>query len=71
MGGQQFKVPEQSDSLNRYFTHYIILYNLGILLSKIIPPSVRAETQCFGKADCYLAVFGLLGMSFMLCWGIK
>lgn len=68
LGAQQFKVPEQNEQLSSYFTHYYVLYTWGVLLSKMIPPSVRAETHCFGKDDCYLAVFGVLAASFFFCW---
>jgi dipeptide/tripeptide permease len=68
LGGRQFTLPEQKQNLERYFSHYYFFYTLGILLSKIVPPAVRTETQCFGKPDCYLAVFGLLGALFLASW---
>jgi dipeptide/tripeptide permease len=68
LGARQFTLPDQKQGLERYFSHYYFFYTLGILLSKIVPPAVRTETQCFGKADCYLAVFGLLGTLFLASW---
>lgn len=68
LGGHQFKLPEQTDALNTYFSHYYFVYYMGILLSKIVPPAIRADTQCFGKDECYAAVFGFLGSVFLCCW---
>ncbi|XP_053969520.1 peptide transporter family 1 [Anastrepha ludens] len=68
LGAQQFKVPEQATRLAEYFSLYYFVYYFGILLSKIVPPYVRAKTQCFNKTDCYPAVFGTLGSSFVASW---
>lgn len=68
LGGQQFQLPEQSKQLDRFFSQYYFIYSVGILLSKIIPPAIRAHTQCFGKNDCYLAVFGSLATVFLGAW---
>lgn len=68
LGGSQFELPSQSKGLDQYFSHYYFIYSFGILLSKIIPPEIRAQTQCFGKTDCYTAVFGTLGAFFVIAW---
>lgn len=68
LGGQQFQMPEQSKQLDQYFSHYYLIYSAGVLLSKIIPPAIRANTQCFGKDECYLAVFGSLSVIFLTAW---
>lgn len=68
LGGHQFKLPEQAEALNTYFSHYYFIYYSGILLSKIVPPAIRADTQCFGKDECYAAVFGFLASIFLCCW---
>lgn len=68
LGAKQFKVPEQNELLTDYFSHYYFVYYLGIFLSKIVPPMIRAETSCFGRDGCYPAVFGALGSIFTLSW---
>lgn len=68
LGAKQFKIPEQNELLTDYFSHYYFVYYLGIFLSKIVPPMIRAETSCFGKNGCYPAVFGALGSIFMMSW---
>ncbi|XP_037949776.1 solute carrier family 15 member 1 [Teleopsis dalmanni] len=70
LGALQFKVPEQACQLAEYFFLYYFVYYFGIFLSKILPPLVRANTQCFNKNGCYPAVFGTLATSFMLSWTI-
>lgn len=68
LGGSQFALPAQADALQRYFSQYYFIYYAGILLSKIVPPSVRSSTQCLGREDCYAAVFGMLAVVFFMCW---
>ncbi|EDW85181.1 uncharacterized protein Dwil_GK12750 [Drosophila willistoni] len=68
LGALQFKMPEQAVHLAEYFSFYYFVYYFGIFLSKILPPLVRANTQCFEKTQCYLAVFGTLGSAFLLAW---
>ncbi|KMZ04606.1 peptide transporter family 1 [Drosophila simulans] len=70
LGALQFRLPEQSVHLAEYFSFYYFVYYFGIFLSKILPPLVRANTQCFDKAECYPAVFGTLGTAFMMAWFI-
>lgn len=70
LGAMQFKVPEQNSSLDHYFSHYYFVYYLGIFLSKILPPFIRANTSCFNKTQCYPAVFGTLGVAFLISWFI-
>ncbi|KAH8350212.1 hypothetical protein KR067_006845 [Drosophila pandora] len=70
LGALQFKLPEQSVHLAEYFSFYYFVYYFGIFLSKILPPLVRAKTQCLDKTDCYPAVFGTLGSSFLVAWVI-
>lgn len=68
LGGSQFVVPEQSKELDQYFSHYYFIYSFGIMLSKLIPPQIRAHYHCFGKNECYTAVFGTLGLTFFFAW---
>lgn len=68
LGGSQFELPGQSRGLEQYFSHYYFIYSFGVLLAKIIPPEIRAQTQCFGKDECYAAVFGVLATIFVIAW---
>ncbi|XP_002000285.2 peptide transporter family 1 [Drosophila mojavensis] len=68
LGALQFKLPEQAVHLAEYFSFYYFVYYFGIFLSKVVPPLIRANTQCFDKTTCYPAVFGTLGSSFMMAW---
>uniref|UniRef100_A0A1A9WRS8 Major facilitator superfamily (MFS) profile domain-containing protein n=1 Tax=Glossina brevipalpis TaxID=37001 RepID=A0A1A9WRS8_9MUSC len=66
LGALQFQIPEQAKQLAEYFSLYYFVYYVGIFLSKILPPMIRANVQCFNKIDCYPAVFGTLASSFFL-----
>ncbi|SPP88475.1 peptide transporter family 1 [Drosophila guanche] len=68
LGALQFKMPEQAVHLSEYFSFYYFVYYFGIFLSKILPPLVRTNTQCFDKAECYPAVFGTLESAFLMAW---
>ncbi|XP_031629999.1 peptide transporter family 1-like [Contarinia nasturtii] len=68
LGGSQFELPSQSKQLDQYFSNYYFIYTLGILVAKIIPPEIRAQTTCFGQNECYTAVFGALGAMFLVAW---
>ncbi|KAL7730170.1 hypothetical protein ACLKA6_009433 [Drosophila palustris] len=68
LGALQFRLPEQAIHLSEYFSIYYFVYYFGIFVSKILPPLVRANTQCFDKTTCYPAVFGTLGSSFLMAW---
>ncbi|XP_026482711.1 peptide transporter family 1-like [Ctenocephalides felis] len=70
LGGSQFTLPQQTGALDDYFSHYYFVYTMGVLLSKIAPPAVRAGTSCFHMTDCYTAVFGLLAGAFLLAWAV-
>ncbi|XP_037812068.1 solute carrier family 15 member 2 [Lucilia sericata] len=68
LGAIQFQLPQQAKQLAEYFSLYYFVYYVGIFLSKILPPMVRANTTCFNKSGCYPAVFGTLGTSFFVAW---
>ncbi|CAO1383612.1 unnamed protein product [Diamesa hyperborea] len=68
LGGHQFKLPEQKADLDRYFSVYYLVYYVGILLSKVVPPEVRVSVHCFGRQSCYTAVFGMIAVVFLISW---
>ncbi|XP_065354872.1 solute carrier family 15 member 2 [Calliphora vicina] len=68
LGAIQFQLPQQAKQLAEYFSLYYFVYYVGIFLSKILPPMVRANTTCFNKTGCYPAVFGTLATSFFVAW---
>ncbi|XP_061393632.1 peptide transporter family 1 [Musca vetustissima] len=68
LGAIQFQLPDQAKQLAEYFSLYYLIYYIGIFLSKIIPPMIRANTYCYNKNECYPAVFGTLGSSFFMAW---
>lgn len=63
-------LPYQSAELERYFSQFYFVYTLGIMSSKIISPEIRAQTRCFGKTECYPAVYGALGTIFLTSWSM-
>lgn len=69
LGASQFKMPAQSKGLEDYFHRYYFVYTAGVLMSKTVTPSIRGMTKCFGRDNCYLAVFGVISTMFLLCFG--
>lgn len=68
LGAIQFRMPQQAKQLAEYFSLYYFVYYVGIFLSKVLPPMIRANTTCFNKTGCYSAVFGTLAISFFIAW---
>lgn len=58
-GGDQFKLPEQARHMERFFSIFYMMINLGSLLSTAITPYLRANVHCFGENDCYSLAFGV------------
>lgn len=74
LGAHQFKLPEQKESLDRYFSAYYFFYYTGILIGKILPPYVRKNVlltpYCQEIEQCYTSVFLLIASVIVLSWVI-
>lgn len=57
-GGEQFKLPEQTKQLVKFFSIFYFAINLGSVLTTFIMPMLRSMS-CFGMNECYVAGFGL------------
>jgi solute carrier family 15 oligopeptide transporter 1 len=71
-GGNQFKLPEQSNLLYHYFSlHYLVL-KTGQFLGMMMMPILREDVKCFGENDCYSLAFGipaiLMAMAVYVLW---
>jgi dipeptide/tripeptide permease len=58
-GGNQYKVPEQEESLKLYFSIQIVFLKIGSLMGRAINPILREDVKCFGMDDCYPLAFGI------------
>lgn len=58
-GGNQFKLPEQENALNSYFSTQYFVLKCGLLAGQITIPILRHDVQCFDMNDCYPLAFGL------------
>lgn len=65
-GGNQFKIPEQADSLKLYFSIQIIFHKLGSVLGTLVVPIVKEEVKCFGMSDCYPLAFGVTSIAMLI-----
>lgn len=63
-GGEQFQGPNQSASLNKFFSTMFFIGSLGSILATLVTPLLRQE-KCFSMDRCFLAAFGLPAL-FML-----
>ena len=43
----------------RFFSLFYAAVNCGSLISVLLTPILRAETQCFGQESCYPLAFGV------------
>lgn len=69
IGGDQFKLPEQSKQMLVFFSLFSMMVNAGTLAATAITPILRQDVKCFGEADCYPLAFGLPGFMMILAFG--
>lgn len=55
-GGDQFKLPQQQEQMDSYFSNFYICINIGMFLALFIVPAFR-DTNCFDDYDCYPLAF--------------
>lgn len=55
--GEQFCVPEQRFYLERFFSVYYFIINIGGFLGMIFIPMIRKSISCFGTDSCYALGF--------------
>lgn len=57
--GDQFKLPEQSEYMTKFFSVFYATISAGSLISTAVTPVLRAKVHCFGEDDCYPLAFGV------------
>lgn len=70
-GGDQFKLPEQSHQLEKFFSLFYFAINAGSLISTTLTPVLREDVHCFGDNDCYSLAFGVPGALMIASIGKK
>lgn len=58
-GGNQFKLPEQSEQLSHFFAIQYFVLKCGSTIARTIFPILREDVKCFGMDDCYPLAFSL------------
>jgi dipeptide/tripeptide permease len=79
-GGDQYKLPDESESLAFYFSICFLMLNAGSAIARFVNPMIRENVQCFDGQECYPMIFGVTslilivglvilisGKSFMTC----
>lgn len=59
LGGDQFKLPEQSEALTKFFACYYTTTYVGFACAALISPILRNDVHCFGANDCFPLAFGV------------
>ncbi|XP_031617442.1 peptide transporter family 1-like isoform X3 [Contarinia nasturtii] len=59
LGGDQFKLPEQSEQMTTYFSMFYFTTHAGAFVSTLIIPILRSDIHCFGENVCYSLAFGV------------
>ncbi|XP_059059832.1 solute carrier family 15 member 1-like isoform X2 [Achroia grisella] len=57
-GGDQFRLPDENQRLQRFFSTFYCMVNLGGFMGMIITPALRRSVMCFGGDACYALGFG-------------
>ena len=58
-GGEQFKLPEQSVQVTKFFSIFYAAINGGSLISTLLTPILHKEVKCFGQDSCFPLSFGI------------
>ena len=58
-GGDQFKMPDQTNQLRSFFSILYFAQNAGSLSSLFIIPVLTKDIQCFEDQNCYASAFGV------------
>ncbi|KAI4472077.1 oligopeptide transporter-related [Holotrichia oblita] len=65
-GGDQFRLPQQRDQLQQFFSLFYFSINLGGFVGMIITPIMRKSVTCFGDDTCYALGFGFPALLILL-----
>ncbi|XP_075990555.1 solute carrier family 15 member 1-like [Anticarsia gemmatalis] len=57
-GGDQFRLPEENQLLQRFFSTFYCTVNLGGFMGMVVTPALRRSVMCFGDDACYALGFG-------------
>ncbi|CAG9781823.1 unnamed protein product [Diatraea saccharalis] len=57
-GGDQFRLPEENQRLQKFFSTFYCMVNLGGFMGMIVTPALRRSIMCFGDDACYALGFG-------------
>ncbi|XP_064293071.1 solute carrier family 15 member 2-like isoform X2 [Plodia interpunctella] len=65
-GGDQFRLPEENQQLQRFFSTFYCMVNLGGFVGMIVTPVLRRSVMCFGDDACYALGFGFTSLLVLL-----
>ncbi|KAI8430723.1 hypothetical protein MSG28_000907 [Choristoneura fumiferana] len=57
-GGDQFRLPDENQRLQRFFSTFYCTVNLGGFMGMVVTPVLRRSIMCFGDDTCYALGFG-------------
>ncbi|CAH1647716.1 unnamed protein product [Spodoptera littoralis] len=57
-GGDQFRLPEENQLLQKFFSTFYCTVNLGGFMGMVVTPALRRSVMCFGDDACYALGFG-------------
>jgi len=58
-GGEQFKLPEQKQQCETFFSIFYWAVNLGSFVSMLVTPQLRSNVACLGQEYCYPLAFAV------------
>lgn len=68
-GGDQFRLPEQTEQLLHYTTKFTFAINLGSLVSTFLTPELRQSVHCLHRDTCYPLAFGVPAVLMLVATG--
>lgn len=67
----QFRLPEENDRLQKFFSIFYCTVNLGGFMGMIVTPALRRCAMCFGDDTCYALGFGFPALLVFISIGIS
>lgn len=70
LGGDQFKLPQQTKQLGKYYSWHYIALKLSFLIAAFFTPMLRNDVKCFGLDYCFPLAFGAPGTFVLVALGM-
>lgn len=69
LGGDQYKLPEQTKHMGQFYSISYATSKLTYLIASALTPILRNDVKCFGTEFCFPLAFAVLGVFVLISFG--